>query len=87
VHDSIISRLNKSLFWSVMVDSTPDVSHKDMMSLVIRFVNEDDQAEERVLYINEIKSKTGQNIVDNMLEIFAKLGLDINKLIGTFPTH
>jgi hypothetical protein len=87
VHDSIISRLNKSLFWSVMVDSTPDVSHKDMMSLVIRFVNEDDQAEERVLYINEIKNKTGQNIVDNMLEIFAKLGLDINKLIGTFETH
>ncbi len=70
-----------------MVDSTPDVSHKDMMSLVIRFVNEDDQAEERVLYINEIKNKTGQNIVDNMLEIFAKLGLDINKLIGTFETH
>ncbi len=87
MHDSIISRLNKSLFWSVMVDSTPDVSHKDMMSLVIRFVNEDDQAEERVLYINEIKNKTGQNIVDNMLEIFAKLGLDINKLIGTFETH
>ncbi len=67
-----------------MVDSTPDVSHKDMISIVIRFVNEDGQVEERLLCINEIKNKTGKNIADNMLEIFSKFGLDINKLIGKF---
>ncbi|CAF3731666.1 unnamed protein product [Rotaria sp. Silwood1] len=78
VHDSIINRLNKSLFWSVMVDSTPDISHKDMISVIVQFVNEDDQAEERLLSIHEIKSKTGKNIADNMLQVFAKLGLDIN---------
>jgi hypothetical protein len=37
-----------------MVDSTPDVSHKDMISMVIRFVNEDGQVEDRLLCINEI---------------------------------
>ncbi len=67
-----------------MVDSTPDVSHKDMISMIIRLVNEDGQVEERLFCINEIKSKTGKNIADNMLEIFSKFGLDINKLIGKF---
>ena len=41
----------------------------------------------RLLYISEIKTKTGKNIADNMLQIFAKLGLDFNKLIGKFRRH
>ena len=84
---SIVNRLNKSLFWSVMVDSTPDLSHKDMMSIIVRFVNENGEAEERLLYISEIKTKTGKNIADNMLQILAKLGLNLNKLIGKFRRH
>ena len=67
-----------------MVDSTPDLSHKDMMSIIVRFVNENGEAEERLLYISEIKTKTGKNIADNMLQILAKLGLNLNKLIGKF---
>lgn len=70
-----------------MVDSTPDLSHKDMMSIIVRFINEYGEAEERLLYINEIKTKTGKNIADNMLEIFAKLGLNLNNLIGKFQSH
>ena len=70
-----------------MVDSTSDLSHKDMMSIIVRFVNENGEAEERLLYISEIKTKTGKNIADNMLQIFAKLGLDFNKLIGKFRRH
>jgi hypothetical protein len=87
VHDSIINLLNKSLFWSVMVDSTPDLSHKDMLSIIVRFVNENGEVEERLLYINEIKSKTGKSIADHMLQIFAKLGLNLNNLIGKFRRH
>ncbi|CAF4456497.1 unnamed protein product, partial [Didymodactylos carnosus] len=82
VHDSIINRLNKSLFWSTVVDSTPDISHKDMMSIIVRFVDEDGEAEKRLLYIIKIETKTGKNIGDNMLQIFAKLDLDTNKLTG-----
>ena len=29
-----------------MVDSTSDLSHKDMMSIIVRFVNENGEAEE-----------------------------------------
>lgn len=87
VHDSVINRLNKSSFWSIMVDSTPDVSHKDIMSIIVRFINENEEVEERLLFIKEIKYKTGKNIADNVLQICAKLGLDINKLIGKFRMH
>ncbi|CAF4392251.1 unnamed protein product [Rotaria magnacalcarata] len=82
IHNSIITRINKSLFWSVMVDTTPDISHKDMMSIIIRFVNEAGEAEERLFYIGEIQDKTGKGIADNILLILKKFSLDINKLIG-----
>ena len=67
-----------------MVDSTPDLSRKDKMSIIIRFVNENGEAEERLLYISEIKTKNGKNRANGMLQIFAKLDLDFNKLIGKF---
>ena len=70
-----------------MADTTSDISHKDMMSIIVRFVSEEGEAEERLLYIKEIKSKTGKNIAGNMLQIFAQLDLDINKLIGKFPMY
>ena len=70
-----------------MVDSTPDLSHKDMMPIIVRFVNENGDAEKRLLYVSEIKTKTRKTIADNMLQIFAKLGLDFNKLIGKFRRH
>ncbi|CAF2193147.1 unnamed protein product [Rotaria magnacalcarata] len=82
IHNSIITRINKSLFWSVMVDTTPDISHKDMMSIIIRFVNEAGEAEERLFYIGEIQDKTGKGIADNILLILKTFALDINKLIG-----
>ncbi|CAF4322626.1 unnamed protein product [Rotaria sp. Silwood2] len=81
VHDSIINRLNKSLFWSVMVDSTPDISHKDMMSIIVRFVNEDDQAEERLLSIHEIKSQSYDG-ASNMSGEYKGVKTIISKLIG-----
>ncbi|CAM4852248.1 unnamed protein product, partial [Rotaria magnacalcarata] len=66
------------------VDTTPDICHKDMMSIIIRFVNEAGEAEERLFYIGEIQDKTGKGIADNILLILKKFSLDINKLIGKF---
>ena len=42
-----------------MADTTPDVSHKDQMSVICRYVDQDGAAHERLLDLKEVREKTG----------------------------
>lgn len=51
-----------------MTDSTPDCSHREMYSLVLRYVDEDLNVNERVVCLKELPSKTGQAICNFILD-------------------
>jgi len=40
IRKSVFQEIQASGFYSVMADSTPDISHKDILSVVIRSVGE-----------------------------------------------
>lgn len=54
-----------------MADKTPDLSHKDILSVVVRFVNDEGKPEERLLEVCGIVDKTGQCMVNEILETCA----------------
>jgi len=51
VLNKIISELKVAKYYSISVDSTPDLSHIDQMTFIIRYVNEDTPVERFLEFI------------------------------------
>ena len=65
-----------------MTDSTPDCSHREIYSLVIRYVDSDLNVNERLLCVNELPSKTGQSICDFILNTLDHYQISTDSLIA-----
>ncbi|CAF1401603.1 unnamed protein product [Didymodactylos carnosus] len=65
-----------------MADSTPDSSRQDMLSLFIRYVDENFNPVERFIGIDETIGKTGELLSNQILSILEESGLDQLKLIS-----
>jgi hypothetical protein len=65
-----------------MTDSTPDSSHREIYSLVIRYVDDNLTVHERVLALKELPSKTGQTICDFILDTLRNYHISTDRLIG-----
>ncbi|CAF3956372.1 unnamed protein product [Rotaria sordida] len=71
VQQAILNDIHKAQFISVTVDSTTDISNKEIYTIVIRFVK-DFIAQERMISVMELNSKVGENIsqsYDNALNM------------------
>ncbi|CAF1049490.1 unnamed protein product [Adineta steineri] len=79
---SIVQQVQNAPFYSVMIDSTPDCSHREIYSLVIRYVDNDLNVHERVICLKELPSKTGQSICDFILHILHNYHISTDCLIG-----
>ena len=67
VHQSILDDIRAAPFISVTTDSTSDLSHKEIYSIIIRFAK-DFHVEERVIAVTEMASKVGKDICDYIIE-------------------
>jgi len=47
VKNAIFTQIKTSKYYSIIVDSTPDISHVDQLSFIVRYVNEKGNAMER----------------------------------------
>ena len=85
VEDLIMDEINKSPFISIMTDSTPDTSHREMYSIVIRYTKHY-QIEERLLSLQELPSKVGEGICLLLVKILEKKGISSEKIIDQCMT-
>ncbi|CAF1353507.1 unnamed protein product [Rotaria sp. Silwood1] len=81
VESLVIEEINKSPFISIMADSTPDTSHREMYSIVIRFTK-NYQVEERLLSVQELPSKVGEEICLLLLKTLQRKGISTEKLVA-----
>ncbi|XP_025422905.1 zinc finger MYM-type protein 1-like [Sipha flava] len=59
VREEILRRVKKAEVFSIIIDTTTDVSNLEQFSLVLRFVNEEGQTEERLVAMKEVPDSTG----------------------------
>ncbi|XP_016476984.2 uncharacterized protein LOC107798493 [Nicotiana tabacum] len=64
---AIIEDLNGN-FFGILVDESKDVSHKEQMALVLRYVNKEGELIERFLGLVHVKDTTGYDGASNMQE-------------------
>ena len=77
----VLKRINEVSFISIIVDSTPDVSHQEMNSIIVRYCL-NFQVEERLFAFEELNSKAGEKIIELIISCFKKYGVSTAKIVA-----
>jgi hypothetical protein len=85
IRSVIVAKIKEAKCFSVILDCTPDASHQEQMSLIIRYVDTSSGSvciEESFLGFLDVNDTTGQGLFDVLLEVLESLGLDVDNLRG-----
>lgn len=84
--DAILQKVKKAKYFSVIMDCTPDISHNEQLSLVLRIVNCESLvganiAEHFVGFVN-VNDTTGKGLFDTLIEHLNSFRLNISDCRG-----
>ena len=79
---TIAAEIQQAKYFSLIVDSIPDLSHIDQLTFVFRFVSEEGKTTERFIGFEPIKSYTGESLAGTVLAMLDSLNIDIANCRG-----
>ena len=78
----IVKEIKDAVFYSVIVDSTIDISRVDQFSLSIRYVNKSGKCVERFIKFDELSCGNAEAFHDLLIKALQELGLNVTKMRG-----
>ena len=81
----LIERIKLSKYYSIILDCTPDISHQEQMTLIIRMVNVTSDCptiEEHFMGFIPVEESTGKALTDSLLCMLQNLGLSLQDCRG-----
>lgn len=81
VKDSLIEEVKRAKYFSLIVDSTPDLTHVDQLSVVLRYCL-NAKVHERFLGFVPIESHTGLYLFDTVMSLLTTNGISISNCRG-----
>lgn len=82
VQNKIVEEIISARYFSIIIDSTPDIGHVDQLSFIFRYVNRDGLPVERFLCFLENVGHKSQNMAEAVFSTLKKYNLDISRLRG-----
>ena len=67
--------------YSILLDETSDVSHKEQVSFVVRYFHQM-QIKERFIEVCNVKTTTGQKLENTVFSLLQKNGLELKNMYG-----
>lgn len=81
VLEEVIARVKRSKYYSISLDSTPDESHVDQLTLVLRYMENDGPVERFVTFMADTGHKA-EDMFDALMEFLQAHDLDITDCRG-----
>ena len=83
----ILNKVRESKYFSVILDCTPDVSHTELITVILRHVylnntNKKVEVCEHFIGFCPITSSTGEGLLNFVLNLFSQLNVDIQNMRG-----
>ena len=83
IRESIVNQIpSDAPYFSILADKVTDVSNREQLSLVIRFVDSDGYIHEEFLGFNNLQRITGEAIASSILDTLPQWNLDIKNCRG-----
>ena len=88
VLEEIIKRVKTAKYYAIILDCTPDISHQEQMTMIIRYVADGGQPNvplgiyEHFIKFIVVETSTGKNLCETLLNELELLGLDVLDLRG-----
>lgn len=86
VNEHILSELQKATYYSIILDCTPDVSRKEQMTIVVRFVHAVSGKEvivrEHFLGFVQVSETSGEGLTACLLDELSKRGIPLQNMRG-----
>ena len=83
MREQTITRVKKSPFFSITADEVTDASSKEQLAVVLRYVDSDRIAQERLIdFVECAEGITGETLAKSLLEKVTSYGLDPNLIRG-----
>ncbi|VFQ79943.1 unnamed protein product [Cuscuta campestris] len=85
IKEEIIKKRKEAKYCSIILDCTPDTSHQEQMSMIVRYLNFSGNSiivEESFLGFLNVNDTTGKGLFDVTIEELKSLGLEIDDIHG-----
>lgn len=82
VTKKIVEEIKSGKYFSIIVDSTPDISHVDQLSFIIRYIQEDKQPVERFITFVSNTGHKSEDLFNCVTETLNTFGLDLMNIRG-----
>ena len=80
IRNKTIEEINSADAFTIMADTTPDTSHKDQMSVITRYVNDNGVVCERLVDLKEVRDKTGAGQAAAVIASVDQNGMDKDRI-------
>ena len=77
----IVDCVKRSKYYSVSVDSTPDIAHVDQLTVILRYIEVDEPVERFITFLDK-RGHTGQKMADSLLNVLAENGINFGDCRG-----
>lgn len=78
----MISQIKTAKYFSISVDSTPDVTHTDQLTFIIRYILMNGCVVERFAKFLPIQNHSGESLFQSVLAVLQDMDIDVNDCRG-----
>lgn len=82
MREKILNEVKEAQYFSISVDSTPDITHTDQLTFILRYVCTSGDPVERFLTFIPLEGHDASSLTDKILTMLDEFGLDLQNCRG-----